>query len=555
MKNLSQYQALYGEYRWLVPARFNVADVCCRRWATSAADARRIALYTEDAQGARDIWTFERLFETANRLANGLVRMGVRPGDRVAVLLPQSGEAAAAHMAIYQTGAICVPLSPALAPDALEWRLRDCDARVAIVGEAAQPSLAAILHRCPVLSQLIGVGFADERTLAWRSLLSRQEVEFSPVDTHAGDPAVLLYTGGTMGTPKGVLHSHASLIGALPGFVAAQDWFPHAGDSLWTPAEWSWGAGLFGALLPALYFGRPVLAVQGRIGAQRAFELLNRYRITNALLTPALLRLMMRSDPPEEPVPALRALATTGEPLDPPLLDWCLAHLGVSPNECYGQSEAPWIVGNSRHKWPVKAGSMGLPFPGHRVAVIDEAGQAVPPGQVGELALHREDAGGDLDPALMLGYWRSEAATAARFVDGWWRTGDLARQDADGYLWYEGRADDVFRSSGHRIGPGTIESWLRSHPAVANAVIVPKPDEAAGAIVKAYVVLTEPYIGQAPSYLVETLQTHARERLAPYEHPGEIEFVDALPVTSAGTVQRNVLRQRERERAARRRPR
>jgi len=555
MKNLSQYQALYSEYRWLVPTRFNVADVCCRRWATSAADTRRIAIYTEDAQGARDIWTFERLFQTANRLSHGLARMGVRPGDRVAVLLGPGGEAAAAHMGIYQLGAVCVPLSPALAPEALEWRLRDCEARVAILGEAAQPSLAAILHRCPALTQLIGVGFADERTLAWRSLLARQEDEFTPVDTLATDPALLLYTGGTTGAPKGVLHAHASLIGALPGFVAAHDWFPHAGDSIWTPADWSWSPGLFGGLLPALYFARPVLAVQGRIGAERAFDVLARYRITNALIAPALLRAMMRVDPPPAPPPLLRSLVTTGEPLDPAVLAWAESRLGVLPNEVYGQSEAHLLIGNSRHKWPVRPGSMGLAFPGHQVAVIDEAGQCLPPGEIGELAVHRRDVEGDDDPALMLGYWRGEAATAARFTQDWWRTGDLARQDDEGYFWYEGRADDVFRVGEHRIGPGSIESWLRRHPAVANAVIVPKPDDSAGAIVKAYVVLTEPYIGQAPSYLLETLQTHARERLAPYEHPGEIEFVDNLPMTSAGTVQRNVLRQRERDRAARRRAR
>ncbi|GAA5236351.1 AMP-binding protein [Verticiella sediminum] len=545
----AQYQALYSQYRWLVPTRFNIAEACCRRWAENAAEARRIAVFAEEADGARDIWTFERLYQTANRLSHGLLRMGLQRGDRVAVILPQRGEALAAQFAIQQAGAVHVPLSPQLAPDALEARLRDSEAHIAIVDASSRITLATILHRCPALQQIIGIGFADEHTLAWRSLLARQEDRFTPVDTAATDPALLLYTAGTTGPPRGALHAHAALIGALPGFVAGQDWFPQGGDSLWSAFDWASPGGLLGGVLPTLYFGRPLLAAQGRITPARTLELLGRYRIRCAVLSPSLLAGLMQADIPLGAPLALRSIMCTGDPLDPAVNAWCARVLGVQPNEMFGQAETGFVLGNSRHKWPVRPGSLGLPIPGHRVEVIDEHGAPAATGEIGELAVHRLDPAGEPDPAMFLRYWgQDENATPA----AWVRTGDLARRDADGYLWHEGRAEDVFRADGHRIGPGNIENWLRHHPAVAAAAIVPKPDAAHGAIVKAYVVLAPTYVGQAQSYLVEALQNHARERLAPYENPQEIEFVDTLPTSATGAIQRGVLRQRERDRAARR---
>lgn len=552
----SQYQALYDQYSWLVPSRFNIAEACCRRWALSGADARRIAVYTEDESGVRDIWTYERLFETANRLSQGLERMGVSRGDPVAVILPQRGETAAAHMAIYQMGAICVPLSTLFGPEALEQRLRDSGARVAIIDAGSQASLIPILHRCPELKQLVGLDIADEYTISWRSLLARQEPEFTPVATSPSDPALLLYTSGTTGPPKGVLHAHAALIGNLPGFVASQDWFPQPGDVFWSPADWAWTGGIMDALLPTLYFGRPILGTRGRFSPQRAFELMERYRVTNTFLFPTALKSMMKSvpEPRAQYRLALRCIMSAGENVGEAVYSWCRDALGIVPNEMFGQTEVNYIVGNSRHKWPTKPGSMGLPYPGHQVAVIDESGDIVLPGEIGEIAVNRFDIHGFPDPALFLGYWHNEEATQAKFTGDWCRTGDLARVDEEGYLWYEGRADDVFKSSGYRIGPGEIENCLLHHPAVANVAIVPKPDPERGAVVKAFVVLTDAYADHAPAYLVEALQEFVRERLAPYEYPKEIEFVSALPMTSTGKVQRSVLRQRERERAARATP-
>lgn len=547
-----QYQSLYQSFRWLVPTQFNIAEVCCHRWAESTADARRIAIYYEDESGNREVWTYARLGEAANQLANGLVRMGIERGDRVGVVLGQRPETVVAHMAIYSVGAVVVPLSPLFGPEALETRLRDSDTRVAIVDPASRLNVLTIAENCPNLNQIIGIGFVDERVLPWRSLLARQPSQFTPVATLSSDPALLLYTSGTSGAPKGALLPHSALIGNLPGFVASQNWFPKTNDVFWSPADWAWTGGLMDALLPTLYFGHPIVGTRGRFSPERAFELIERYQVTNVFLFPTALKMMMKAVP--EPMTRyrlpLRAIMSAGESLGEPVFRWCQTALGITPNEMFGQTEMNYIVGNSCHRWPAKPGSMGRPYPGHRVAVIDDLGQPVAPGETGEVALNRYDIDGFPDPILFLGYWRNEEATRAKFTGDWCRTGDLARLDEDGYLWYAGRADDVFNSAGYRIGPSEIENCLLGHDAVANAAIVPKPDAERGALVKAYIVLTPEYAERDPDELTQTLQAYVRDRLAPYEYPKEIEFIDELPMTTTGKIQRRVLRLREQTRAA-----
>jgi len=263
--------------------------------------------------------------------------------------------------------------------------------------------------------------------------------------------------------------------------------------------------------------------------------------------------MMMRADAWRAPKGlALRALMSAGEPVGATVFDWVRERLGITVNEMFGQTEMNYIVGNSQGRWPPRAGSMGRPYPGHRVSVIDDEGNELPPGATGEVAVHRNDIHGHPDPVFFLGYWGNDAATRRKFTgdpaDSWCRTGDLATRDADGYLWYQGRADDVFKSAGYRIGPAEIENCLVKHPAVVNAAVVPKPDAERGNVVKAVVVLAEGYTGNAA--LIEQLQQHVRGKLAPYEYPKEIEFLDALPMTTTGKVQRRVLREREAQRAA-----
>ena len=542
-----QYRALYESFRWNVPDEFNIATVCSRRWAH---ETSRIALHCEDAQGVRASYTYAALQADANRLSNALAALGVQRGDRVALVLPQRPETAIAHIAIYQLGAVAMPLSLLFGPEALEYRLQDSGAVAAIIDAAALPAISAIRAHCPELRHLIAVGERSSGAQEWSEALSAAADRFECVNTRASDPAVLIYTSGTTGPPKGALMPHSALIGNLPGFVASQNWFPQAGDVFWSPADWAWTGGLMDALLPTLYFGFPIVGTRGRFDPERAFELLQRYGVSNTFLFPTALKMMMKSvaAPRERYRLRLRAVMSAGEAVGETVYDWCRDALGITVNEMFGQTEMNYIVGNSHEKWPAVAGSMGRPYPGHRVAVIDDRGEPMPDGETGEVAVHRRDIHGHPDPVFFLGYWRNPGDTERKYTGDWCRTGDLARRDSRGYLWYAGRADDMFKAAGYRIGPSEIENCLIRHPAVANVAVVPKPDAERGAVVKAFVVLASGHAGSEA--LVAELQAHVRGKLAPYEYPKEIEFIDALPMTTTGKVQRRVLRELEATRAA-----
>jgi acetyl-CoA synthetase len=447
-----------------------------------------------------------------------------------------------------------MPLSVLFGPEALEYRLRDSGAVAAICDALTLDTVLPLRTRCPALAQVICIGTDESGTHRWLTLLERASDRFEAVATRAVDAALLIYTSGTTGPPKGALMPHCALLGNLPGFVASQDWFPRPGDVFWSPADWAWTGGLMDALLPTLYFGVPIVGFSGRFHPERALDLMARYRVTNAFLFPTALKLMMRSPAwyGQRGRLALRAIMGAGETVGTTVFEWAQAELGLTVNEMFGQTEMNYIVGGSQQRWPARAGSMGRPYPGHRVTVIDDEGNEVGPGEAGEVAVHRRDIHGHPDPVFFLEYWKNAGATRAKFTgdpaDSWCRTGDLARRDADGYLWYQGRADDMFKSAGYRIGPSEIENCLIKHAAVINAAVVPKPDAERGALVKAYVVLAPGATGDAA--LVAALQEHVRSRLAPYEYPKEIEFIDQLPMTTTGKVQRRVLRELEVRRTA-----
>ena len=568
------HAALHAGLHWLVPRHFNIAEVCCARWARRRHSARRTAIVWEHEDGRQGRLSYGELQAAADRLSHALVRLGVQRGDRVAVVMPQRPETAVAHMALYQMGAVAMPLSMLFGPDAMAYRLQDSGAVVAIADESAIASVLAVRAGCPALRTVLAVGAAaGQGDLDWAAALGQRRKSFAPCKTRADDPAVLIYTSGTTGPPKGALIAHRALIGNLSGFVCSQNWFgcgapEHSDEVFWSPADWAWTGGLMDALLPTLYFGRPIVAYQGRFGPERAFELMQRHAVTHTFLFPTALKAMMKAVP--EPATRyalkLRAVMSAGEALGDAVFHWCHQALGITVNEMFGQTEINYIVGNcgnyrgvdgrQRPAWPAKPGSMGRAYPGHRVAVIDDTGLECPRGTPGDVAVHRLDVHGQPDPVFFLGYWgkngRNEAATASKFTgdvkSSWCRTGDTAVMDADGYLWYQGRSDDVFKAAGYRIGPSEIENCLVKHPAVANAAVVPKPDAERGAVVKAYVVLAAGLVGDAA--LVLALQQHVRGQLAPYEYPKEIEFIEALPMTTTGKVQRRVLRLQEEQRAA-----
>jgi acetyl-CoA synthetase len=573
-----RYPQLHSTFRWQVPAQFNIAEVCCSRWARQTPKA--VAVRWEHEDGRQAAFTYAHLQREAHRLSNALKRLGVRRGDRVAIVMPQRFETAVAHMAIYQLGAVAMPLSMLFGPEALEYRFNHSEAQVALVDESAIANVLAVRAAAPGLRTVVAVGGAQGRgDIDWTAALAAERARFTAVKTHADEAAVLIYTSGTTGPPKGALVPHRAMIGNLTGFVCSQNGFgfeasggsaragaaaPITSDAVfWSPADWAWTGGLMDALLPTLYFGREIVAFQGRFGPERAFELLQQHRVTHSFLFPTALKAMMKAVP--EPAQRyrlhLRAIMSAGEAVGDTVFSWCRDHLGVTVNEMFGQTEINYIVGNctvlldERGRvapgWPAKPGSMGRPYPGHRVAVIDDEGQECPRGMPGDVAVHRRDIHGHPDPVFFLGYWRNDEATRAKFTgdpaNAWCRTGDMAVMDEAGYLWYQGRSDDMFKAAGYRIGPSEIENCLVKHPAVANAAVVPKPDAERGAVVKAYVVLAPGHA--AGEALVAELQKHVRGKLAPYEYPKEIEFIEALPMTTTGKVQRRVLRLREEERA------
>lgn len=559
------YAALHAGFRWQVDEDFNIAEACCSRWARAES---RTAIRVHKPGAKTVLHSFQELQKAADALSHVLTGLGVQRGDRVAIVMPQRLETAVAYMAVFQMGAVAMPLSMLFGPDALEYRLQDSDAVLAICDESSIASLKAIRGNCPALRTVIAAGAAQgQADLDYDSALAAQKGVFTAVRTKADEGAILIYTSGTTGPPKGALLPHRALIGNLPGFVCSHNWFGFDGKAnqksdavFWSPADWAWTGGLMDALLPSLYFGRPIVAFNGRFSPELAFSLMAEQGVTHTFLFPTALKAMMKAYPrPKQHFRmTLQAMMSAGEAVGDAVFAYCREQLGVTVNEMFGQTEMNYVVGNCSRLWPARAGSMGKAYPGHRVAVIDDEGNECAVGVPGDVSVNRYDVHGEPDPIFFLGYWKKEAATRNKFTGDWCRTGDLARRDAEGYLWYEGRADDVFKAAGYRIGPGEIENCLVKHAAVANAAVVPKPDRERGAVVKAYVVIAPDQVAARAAHpggaagfdedLTAKLQAHVKNMLAPYEYPKEIEFIDALPMTTTGKVQRRVLRLQEEER-------
>ncbi len=528
------YEDLRHGLRLPAPTSFNLFTACVGRH-----DASAPALIVDRPDGAEEAYSFGDVAAMAARLANALRGLGLGAGDRVAVLLPQSLEVALTHMAAYRAGMVVVPLSYLFGPDALGYRLADSGARVLVtdregcrkVGDlwGELPDLAAVITREPA-------GSADPRIRSLPELLGASSASFATVPTQAEDPALLIYTSGTTGRAKGALHAHRVILGNLPGFCLSHNLFPRAGDVFWSPADWAWAGGLFDALLPAWYCGRPIVAGPiGNFDPQWAYRLLARHGVTSSFLFPTALKMMRQSGLRAPAELRLRSISTGGEALGEEVLAWGRAELGLTINEFYGQTEANYFVGNCAERWPVQAGSMGRPYPGFEAEVQAADGSPAPVGEVGEVVLRRPSA------TIFLGYWGQAAATESKFRGDWLLTGDQARFDSGGYLWFEGRADDIISSAGYRIGPTEIEDCLLRHPAVALAAAVGVPDATRGEAIMAYLVLRE---GTAPSTDLEAdLRRHVKVRLAAYQYPRHFEFVSELPMTTTGKIRRNELRQ------------
>ncbi|MGZ5853019.1 MAG: AMP-binding protein [Xanthobacteraceae bacterium] len=530
------YDALYQDFRWNIPAAFNIGVAVCDVWAAHEPD--RTAIVHQHAGGAINHITYGWLRATSNRLANTLQAHGIARGDRVAILLPQAPEVAAIHIAIYKMGGIALPLASLFGVDAISFRLKDAGAKAIITNAQGLEKLATLRAELPDLKLVLSLDGAGESASDFHQTIARASDDFTAVRTAADDPAMMIYTSGTTGPPKGALEPHRVLLGHLPGVEFVHEFFPQAGDRIWTPADWAWAGGLLNVLLPGLYYGVPVVARRfEKFDPEEAFAMMAQTGVRNAFIPPTALRMLRAAPSPRGRHDfALRTVGSGGEALGAETYEWGKSALGIVINEFYGQTECNKILASCGAIGVSRAGATGKPVPGHRVAVILDDGSLCKAGEPGQIAVSRPD------PVMFLEYWKKPEATADKFIGDWMTTGDQGVMDDDGYITFVGRDDDVITSAGYRIGPGEIEDCLIRHPAVALAAVIGKPDPLRTEIVKAFVVLKS---GQVESDALATdIQSFVRTRLSAHEYPREIAFIDEMPMTTTGKVIRRLLRER-----------
>jgi acetyl-CoA synthetase len=533
LPDLRSYDALVQRFRWQVPAAFNIGVDVCDRWAEH--DPGRLAILHLHGDRSEEI-SYGALCEASNRLANALRAHGVARGDRVAILLPQAPDVAAAHIAIYKLAAVALPLAILFGVDALSYRLQNSGAKAIITNAHGCERLSEIRSALPDLQLILSVDGAGDGVHGLHDLMARASPQFTPEATSADDPAMMVYTSGTTGPPKGALHGHRVLLGHLPGIEMNHEFMPQPGDRIWTPADWAWAGGLLNVLLPGLHYGVPVVARRfEKFDPDEGYAVMAKAQVRNAFIPPTALR-MLRSVTGQKRELPLRTLGSAGEALGAETYEWAKSTFGLTVNEFYGQTECNFVLSACAALGVTRAGAIGKPVPGHDVAVIRADGTRADPGELGQIAIRRPD------PVMFLGYWQQPAATAAKYLGDWMTTGDQGTVDEDGYVSFIGRDDDVITSSGYRIGPGEIEDCLIKHPAVALAAAIGKPDALRTEIVKAFIVLRKDH---APSEaLAAEIQNFVRTRLSAHEYPREVAFIPELPMTTTGKVIRRLLRER-----------
>jgi acetyl-CoA synthetase len=536
LPRVTDYDSLYRQFRWPVPARYNIGVDVCDRWAEK--EPGRLAILHARSDGRDDAITYGWLRETSNRLANALRAHGIKRGDRVAILLPQLPEVAAIHIAIYKLGGVALPLAVLFGTDALSYRLDNSGAAALITNARGAERMAEIRKDLPTLRLVLSLDGPDSGVLAFADVLAKASPDFSPVDTSADDPAMMVYTSGTTGQPKGALHGHRVLIGHFPGVETHHNFLPQPGDRIWTPADWAWAGGLLNVLLPGLHYGVPVVARRfEKFDPEEAFALMARTQIRNAFIPPTALRMLRAAPNPKgRHAITMRSIGSGGESLGAETYEWGKSAFGLIINEFYGQTECNIVLAACSAIGVSKPGAIGRPVAGHTVAIIDAAGNPLKAGEHGQIAVKRPD------PVMFLEYWRNPEATRDKFIGDWMTTGDQGVMDEEGYVSFVGRDDDIITSAGFRIGPGEIEDCLIRHPAVALAAAVGKPDALRTEIVKAFIVLKKGY-SPSDSLAVE-IQGFVKTRLSAHEYPREVVFIDDMPMTTTGKVIRRLLRER-----------
>ncbi|WP_137283490.1 AMP-binding protein [Halorussus salinisoli] len=552
------YEQVRQNFEWDVPDDYNIARDVLRKHDDPKGS---VALFQAYPDGRRETYTFHDLDRRSNQVANALADAGVGFGDRVAVVIPQKPQNPITHLACWKLGAISVPLSVLFGEEGLGYRLRHSGAKAVVADASVRETLAEVRDDCPDLETVVEVdgdaegdendgraGDGDHQADGWGEAKSFEEFvaghsrERGLADTDADTPAIIIYTSGSTGPPKGALHTHDVWLGHCPAFYMYFERDVLEKTVAWTPADWAWIGALGDLVFPAWHYGRPVVGYpMGKFDAEEAFEIMDEFGVTDAFLPPTAIRMMMEVENPTEQYDLdVDAICSGGEPLTPEILEWADDELaGVVVNEIYGQTESNLSVVNCRDWFEARPGSMGKPVPGHDVAIVDpETGEVVPRGEPGQIAVRR-----DGNPAQFEGYWNESEKTERVRVGDWHLTGDIAVQDDDDYVWFKSRDDDLIITSGYRVGPGEVEAAILEHPVVEQVGVVGVPDETRGEIIKAFV---QPVSGvEGGDSLREEIRELVRDQLAKYEYPREIEFVESLPQTTTGKIQRKELRKRE----------
>jgi acetyl-CoA synthetase len=515
----SRYDELRALHRWRLPERYNIAaDVCDKH------PREKPAMLWESYDGSYRELCWGELQDLANQAAHTLAARGVEHGDRVAVVLPPTPEAAAVFFGVWKLGAILLSMSVLYGDDAIRHRLADSGAKLIVTDDANVERFEGASASILVLR---------DDTLAAGS------TEFIGYDTAADDPAQLYYTSGTTGLAKGIVHAHRYLLGHEE-FVYCHE--VQDGERFHGMGEWAWAAGI-APLLGPWRFGalQCVYRREGGFDAHKQLDFLSRHEVTNMFTTPTAMRAMMAiTDAGSRYPQRFRRVCSAGEPLNPEAIRWFRDQYGVTVLDYYGLTESYPLVANYPFM-DVRDGSMGKPMPGWDVQILDEDERPVAPGVRGEICLRARS-----NPQYPLGYWQNPEASRETFGGEWFHSKDAGHQDADGYFWYGGRADDVIISAGYRIGPFEVESACLEHPAVREAAAVASPDELRGNVVKAFIILAH---GYTPSdELADQIKAFVRQRLSAYAYPRLIEFVPELPKTLTGKIRRVELRQLEAER-------
>lgn len=531
------YEALCESFEWELPDRFNIADYVCDRWAE---DKSRVAFFAEEADGTERTITFWEVRNASNQMANYLVDQGIEPGDRIGVMSPQKPETVMATLAIWKVGGVAIPLSTLFGPDAVNYRLGDAEAAAAFVDESVVDAFRRSNSDVGLTITIGDVEREEGEVDFWSSIADRSR-EFDTADTTPRDDAMLVYTSGTTGDPKGVRHGHEVMLGSLPQFITfGMDMDREASQVFYSPAAWAWVASTITLWAP-LYYGIPVVSYNGQMEIENELRLLEKYGVTNYFNAPTGIRQLMQIEDIDEYELDLHMVYCGGEAVTQSIVDWVTDTFeDVAINQGYGLTEAMGVISDCEALMEFKEGTMGQESPGHDVTLVDpETSEPLDEyGTIGEIAVRYEG-----NPVCFKEYWNKPEKTAETKTDGLLLTGDLATVDEDGYYTFVGRKDDVIICSGYRIGPEEVEDTITKHDAVIDAGVIGVPDETRGEIPKAFVVVKD---GHDPSDdLKSDLQQFVKDRLAKYEYPRDIEFIDELPTTVTGKVRRVDLRDRE----------